>query len=474
METKTYISLMENYIKDYHNLVYKEYPSFHNVMYVEYYSLDISNSNYDENLVNFHKDTNDENYGGRFQLILNFPILTSTNAPLSNNSSEKGIEIKSSSELVFVIDPKVDLYVKPEDIIKFHITPDYYGFYKVTNVEDSATFGKSYKKLNARLIPGLNQDKMMKFVCHESVFVQEYHRIFDREMAMLILNTLHKSDEYIKYINSRYKSNLDFHVFENDITIITSYERALKDLYMLRKNIHMEKLNLSYSFNNKFYSDEPNTIFDILINPYMNKLDFYKRLVECYEFNSLREKPMLKKHKYLVADSSADELSYHNYTYNSDYICSANLVSDMEIHDFWRMFEAFINTLKYKDTSTFYSDEIFNDSEIYKIMDGWIKILVTREFLINKKDCTIKYFNSFEKPSLFISTILLSQMLYINEYIIRFVDKFHRMPSENDEYLLTNIKNEIGGIFDDESPNILNSGGIFGDNENQVVSGGKI
>jgi len=440
---KTYISLVEDYIKDFHNLVYKEYPSFSNMIYVDYFSLNLEHSNYDENLINFDKDTNDENYGGRFDLIMNFPILTSTSNSLSNNASERGIEIKSSSELNFVVDPTIDLYVKPEDIIKFNITPDYYGFYKVTNIEDSATLGRSYKRLTTRLIPGVTKEKMMKFTCSESVFIQEYHRIFDRELAILVLNTLHKSDEYIKYINSRYKSNLDFHVFEDDETIITSYERALRDLYSSRKNIHMEKLHLSFSFNNKFYSDEPNTIYDILINPDKNKLDFYKRLVECYEFNSLREKPMLKKHKYLIADSSADELSYHNYTYNSDYICSATLVSDMEIPDFWRMFEAFINALKYKDTSTFYSDEISNDSEIYKVMDGWIKILVTREFLINKKDCTIKYFNSFEKPSLFISTILLSQMLYINEYLIKFSDKFHRMPSENDEFFDLNNADKI-------------------------------
>ena len=438
---KTYISLVENYIKDYHNLVYKEYPSFHNVMYVEYYSLDINNSNYDENLVNFHKDINDENYGGKFEMILNFPILTSTNTSLSNTSSERGIEIKSSSELVFIVDPNINLYVKPEDVIKFNINSEYYGFYKVTNVEDSATFGKTYKKLNAKLIPGLNQDKMMKFVCHESVFVQEYHRIFSRELAVLVLTTLHKSDEYIKNINSRYKSNLDFHVFEDDTTIITSFERALNDLYMARKNIHMEKLDLSYSYHNKFYSDEPNTIYDILINPDKNKLSFYKRLVECYDFNPLRERPMMLKHRYLIADASADEVSYHNYDYNHDYVCSATLVSDMDIHDFWRMFEAFTNALRTKDTMDFYSNEISNDSEIYKVMDGWIKILVTREFLINKKDCTIKYFNSFENPSLFISAILLSQLLYINEYLIKFVDKNKKLPSENDKNfeILNNI-----------------------------------
>lgn len=425
MSVKTYISLTENYMKDYHNLAYNIYPSFQNIMYVDFYSLSIEQSHYDKNMMTFYKDVNDEKYGGRFTKILNFPILTSTNTPYDNDAAERGIITQPSSELNFIIEPSLSFSVKPDDVIRFKLLDDQFGFYKVANVDDSATLGKPYGKVTAKLISGITEEKLTKLVTKIKVFIQEYHKIYDRELAILILTFENYLERCIEKINDRYKTNLDFHVFDDNETIVTSYERAMLELCDRYKNhIIIPKIKLSYSFSSKFYNTEPITAYDLLINP--RAISYLKRLKELKNFNDLREVLQMSKHKYYSADGSFMGFRYHDYITPDDYTCSASLIApDMTTSDFWVMFDAWLSAIENNDITLFPNDPAKYNQTLYSLMLGWLKILVTGEMFKNQFDRTTKYFDKWVNSDLNLLevTILLSQIFYMDHNFRTEADK---------------------------------------------------
>lgn len=417
---RTYISLTDEYIKDYHQLAYKKYPSFQNMIYVDYYSMDLSYSHYDKNMNTFYNDIGNESFGGRFNRIHNFPIISSTNTVYDNEAGEKGITTQSSSELNFVVEPTLDFMVKPNDIIRFHIVDDYYGFYMVTNVDDSATVDKAYRKITAKLIANMSQDKLNNLVVNELVFVQEYHKIFDREVAILVLTIESRLQSYIDKLNSMYRPNLDFHVFEDDETVVTSYERAIMNMYKnYTSHILMEGMKLSYSYKAGFYIDEPLSAWDLMINPSTDA--YYKRVKQMYDFNSVREIGSMKDHKYYAIDRSFEDVTYHNYKVPDDYTCSATLIAPgMTTTDFWAMIEAWRSALTNSDVTLFVNDTTNYNQRFYNLLYGWLEILVTKNYLKNKFNCTITYFDTYSTDATLLETsILMSQLLYINNYLTK-------------------------------------------------------
>ena len=78
------------------NLTHTIYPSFITRMNTTYFSLDIQNTNMNDDLLSIYNDVSNPNHGGKYKIIYNVPIHTSTNNPLTQEAKEIGISINDS------------------------------------------------------------------------------------------------------------------------------------------------------------------------------------------------------------------------------------------------------------------------------------------------------------------------------------------------------------------------------------------
>lgn len=418
---QTHISIADQYIKDYKNLIYKIYPSFQNTIYITYYSLSIEESNFDKNMISFYDSVNNKDYGGRFHKIYNFPVMSSTNTTYQMDSNEKGITTTNNSEITCKIDPTINIQPKIGDILQFQIDDEYFGLYKITNIDQSATFKETYKSLTCSLIAGLTESKLGKFIVSEKFFLQETHTIYDKEVAIIVADIQNRFESLINKLNSSYKKDIDFHILKDGISCITSFERSLNKLYKkYSSHILFSTFCNSCSFKINFHEEEPISIFDILLDPLMEFDKYYKRLKPMKYYNEFREICQFKEHKYYSIDRSFEDYKYHDYIVPSEYTCSATFLSDtMETKDFWSMFDLWLDIIKNgKDPETFINKKIY-DQRVYKLLRGWIRILVTKEYFINQRNCTFKYFDEMcENCNIIEAAILLSQLMYMNSYFI--------------------------------------------------------
>lgn len=175
MDNYTHYSLSDFYINNYVNTVYKKYSTFQNVIYVDYYWLDLKHSNFDSNLVSFYTTANNDNHGGRYNLIINLPLMFSTNVPYSTDPTEKGASTVHESEIFAIVDPVLNLRPKEGDFVVYKFENGYYGVYNVTNIDKSATMKPSFSKIGMSLSPGISAEKLKKFINGISIFLPQYH-----------------------------------------------------------------------------------------------------------------------------------------------------------------------------------------------------------------------------------------------------------------------------------------------------------
>jgi hypothetical protein len=183
-----------------------------------YYSLDVANSNINEAMMAIYKDVNDGSHGGRYAVILNTPIYTSSNVPLTQNTSEKGLEIAPSSAITVMLDPIINLRPKSGDLISFQFDlPDYYGIYRVQSIEDSGTLHNRYARLNIILVPGVREDLLKPFVNNILIFVPEFHYVFQKDVAIMIHTINTRLYELQEYFNDIYHDPIDLHILSSNI-----------------------------------------------------------------------------------------------------------------------------------------------------------------------------------------------------------------------------------------------------------------
>lgn len=259
-------SLTNNYIADYINLTHNMYPSFITRMSTTYYSLDVPNSNMNEDLLSIYNDVSSPNHGGRYNVIYNLPVHTSTNSSIAQNANEKGISVEESSNIQVNIDPLVNILPKVGDLVSFNTQlANYYGVYRVVNIEVAATLYAPYTKLSLEIVPNISTESLRSFVIQELAFVTNYHHIFKKGETLLIISLQKKIDELINYFNSIYNHQLDAHV-DYDHHVFLDFEKALNTLFT-RYNGHTNMLKIDRCFlcdNLLSYYNEDNVFIRML------------------------------------------------------------------------------------------------------------------------------------------------------------------------------------------------------------------
>lgn len=261
-------SLTTSYIADYINLTHQVYPSFITRMSTTYYSLDVPNSNMNEDLLSIYNDVSNPNHGGRYNVIYNLPVHSSTNSSIADNANEKGINVNESSNIQVNIDPLVNIVPKIGDLISFNTQlSNYFGVYRVTNIEVSATLFAPYTKVSLELVPNITTESLRSFVIEELAFVTNYHHIFKKGDTLLIISLQKKIDELINYFNSIYNHQLDAHV-DYDHHVFLDFEKALNSLFIKYTNhTNMLKIDKCFLCDNllSYYNDD--NIFIRMLSP---------------------------------------------------------------------------------------------------------------------------------------------------------------------------------------------------------------
>lgn len=261
-------SLTTSYIADYINLTHQVYPSFITRMSTTYYSLDVPNSNMNEDLLSIYNDVSNPNHGGRYNVIYNLPVHSSTNSSITDNANEKGINVNESSNIQVNIDPLVNIVPKIGDLISFNTQlSNYFGVYRVTNIEVSATLFAPYTKVSLELVPNITIESLRSFVIEELAFVTNYHHIFKKGDTLLIISLQKKIDELINYFNSIYNHQLDAHV-DYDHHVFLDFEKALNFLFTkYTSHTNMLKIDKCFLCDNllSYYNDD--NIFIRMLSP---------------------------------------------------------------------------------------------------------------------------------------------------------------------------------------------------------------
>jgi len=237
-------------------------------MSTTYYSLDVPNSNMNEDLLSIYNDVSNPNHGGRYNVIYNLPVHSSTNSSIADNANEKGINVNESSNIQVNIDPLVNIVPKIGDLISFNTQlSNYFGVYRVTNIEVSATLFAPYTKVSLELVPNITTESLRSFVIEELAFVTNYHHIFKKGDTLLIISLQKKIDELINYFNSIYNHQLDAHV-DYDHHVFLDFEKALNSLFIKYTNhTNMLKIDKCFLCDNllSYYNDD--NIFIRMLSP---------------------------------------------------------------------------------------------------------------------------------------------------------------------------------------------------------------
>ena len=352
-------SLAEQYLQDYIRLTHEIYPSFITKLSTIYYSLNFKASNISDDFQTFYKNISNEEHGGKYDVIYNLPVHMTTNTAISRNASEKGITTIDSANINCNIDAFINLTPKEGDIITFSNTMNNQSMYQVTNIETSSMLRKPYSKLQLQVVPNLTRDKMQNFIIAEKAFITNYHYIFEKGDALLIIELQKRVDKFIEYFNEIYDHKVDAHV-DNDHRVFLEFERAFNEmLETYKQHTQFLKISRSHLHENllQYYSD--NNPFRRMLDPLANKdnLNNFNYTASIKRLDKTRRRTINNKIKIyrLLSDSKSDQSILTNHASNVHQLTMAidNSISDWNylIND-----EDFMNDVK-DQLSTFIKEK---------------------------------------------------------------------------------------------------------------------
>lgn len=391
-------SITNDYIKDYINLTHRVYPSFISKLSSTYYSLDVTNSNMNEDLLSIYKDVSDPKHGGKYSVIYNVPLHTSTNSNLENSNTEKGAGIIESSKITVNMDPLINIVPKTGDLLCFNTEiASYFGVYRVTNIDTSSTIMAPYTRLSIELVPNVTIESLKRFVIEELAFVTNYHHIFRKGDTLLIISLQKKIDEYVNYFNEIYNHKLDAHV-DYDHRVFLEFEKALNDLfskYMAHTN--MLHINRSFLCDNLLNYYDENNIFTQMLDP--NKTIDTSVIPMCTtsirRLDKTRRRTINNKaiiYRLLNSNSAKDKIIMDNPILPKYTIDNINALAD------------------YSKWST----------------------ITSEKFLLNVKDQMSSFIENdcvIDKTNMFGNAIRLSQIFYILDHLVK--NTIKNFPTDN-------------------------------------------
>lgn len=223
------------------------YPSFLTRIMTTYYSIDIPNSAINDDLQSIYNDVSSPNHGGKYNAIYNVPVTMATNNVIAQSGTDKGINTSDSTNITVTIDPMVNIVPKIGDLVAFNMAlSNYFGVYRVENVETSATLFQPYTRLSLNLVPNVTIESMRQFTISECGFVTNYHHIFTKEDTLMIIELQKKIDMYIKYFNGIYDHTLDAHVDSNR-HVFLDFDKAFNNM-INRYSAHTNQLKINKSY----------------------------------------------------------------------------------------------------------------------------------------------------------------------------------------------------------------------------------
>jgi hypothetical protein len=352
-DVRSHESISEQYVDDYLSLIYNKYAPFQNMLFVDYYQLDVQNSNINDDMSTFYKNVSDVNFGGRFKLIIDVPVMFSTNNVYTDEATEKGMAGTSSTKITAIMDPVINIVPKIGDMLAFQFKNGYYGVYKIENIDDSATLEKRYSRINISMEPQVDINHMKKFVIDTSIFIQEYHKVVNKERGIMIIKIRDMIPKLINELNSYYHKSLDFHNVQYD-AISLDYDKCLNFLnYAFEGLILTGKLKTSGTTRSCKKVNDLSPMISLCM-PYKD----YTTETEIFEvtkFNELRDKVFLGKRTY-YSTSKTNEPNPLPFNYTRIYffdVLTQNVLTES-------CYAEFVNRLASKSFTPLSSNRIFN------------------------------------------------------------------------------------------------------------------
>lgn len=379
-------SLTGQYIKDHIKLTHELYPSFATRINCTYYRLNLQESKFNPDFNDFYANITNENHGGRYDVIYNFPVTLSTNNTISENASEKGITIIESTAINCVIDSFLNIVPKDGDIITFMLGTVNPALYSIINIETSSMLAKPYSRLTLQAIPNLSIEKMQSLSVNEFGFVKEYHYIFSKDDVLMIIKLQKLITKYIEYFNEIYNSQLDAHIDKNN-HVFLEFEKAFNELVLkYSQHLNMYNINKSYLHENLLlYYDQDNPFLRMMI--YNDELGFdgYKytaknKRLEKNRRRSLNNRP--KIYRLINPEDANDKLIVNTYPDAvNDLLLPINIIHS------WKtvMSEDFKNNVKEQMIHFLDNDCVINSDSMFINAIHFAQILYILDNIVSRQ-----------------------------------------------------------------------------------------
>ena len=381
-------SLTNQYIQDYIKLTHEIYPSFATRINCVYYKLNLNESKFNPDFNDFYTNITNENHGGRYDVIYNFPVSLATNNTISENATEKGITIVESTAINCVVDAFLNIVPKDGDILGFKLGTSNTALYSIVNIETSSMLAKPYSKLSLQAIPNLSIERMQSFSVSESGFIKEYHYIFPKDDVLMIIKLQKIISKYIEYFNEIYNSQIDAHI-DKENRIFLEFEKAFNEL-LLKYSQHLNLYNINKSYlheNLLWYYDQDNPFKRMMIYNDDNDLSFegYKytaknKRLEKNRRRSLNNRP--KIYRLINPNDKNDQLILNTYV---DAV--KDLILPLDIINSWKtvITEDFKDNVKEQLISFLENDCIIEAESMFKNAIRFAQILYILDNIISRQ-----------------------------------------------------------------------------------------
>lgn len=373
-------TIAEEYIKDYIHLTHEFYPPFLSYLSTIYYKINIAASNFSDDMQSFYKDVENDDHGGRYTAIYNVPIYMSNASTINHEAGEKGFTSKEGTEVDINLDSLVNISPEEGDLVAFNTGLHYYGVYRIQDIELSSAIYRPYYKLNCQLVTNQSIEKMKKFVVDEKLFLTNYHYIFAKGDAQMIIKIQLALDQYIDYFNNIYDKAVDCHVDNNHCAYL-EFDHAF-NLLMRKYQGHTFTANIYKGFlcdNLKnYYSD---------VNPYKVMMNLCDNVdISSYDFTGFEN---------TQKNNRLDK--YRRRRVN-------NKIKIFKLAD-------------ENNTGTTYPLELPIDA-----INNWNTILNDKNFIKDKKNVLSRFIDNdckVDPDNMFLNGIRTAQLFYILDFIVQ-------------------------------------------------------
>lgn len=307
-----------------------------------------------------------------------------TSNTISDEATEKGITTIESTDIECIMDPLLNIKPDEQDLIAFNTGLHQYGIYRIIDIDTGSTLFRPYYKIKLRMIPNISIDKMKNFVIGEKAFLTNYHYVFEKGDAQLIIKLQMIIEKYIDYFNNIYNHQIDAHV-DNDNRVFLDFDKAFNQL-IEKYNGHTftATIHKSYLCDNLLSKYSDINPFRIMMNMIPNGNDSID--LKSYDFTNFNYTSKISR----LDKSRRRSLNNRIKVYR--------LATD-------------------KTTGTLHPLEL-----PIKEIKFWQVILKDEDFINNVKDSLIRFIDedcTLNPTNMFLNSVRLAQLFYILDDFIK-------------------------------------------------------